>query len=352
MQPTQGSLALPYMQAPFRPHAEPTLAQAHYVPLGFSARDAPGTLDLAKVVTYFSAQGRGPYAHKTLREIRNSFANGAWWPRVILEEAVTAIFVEYCRHLQTVPYVSNVSASPFERLFNGTGSNCYGRATGFLQLLTIAGFSKDTLSRYTLPLTDGFKICAKPPARLGQALTSYSQHVGATPTPAPNAIQLRFVNGALQVDRVFREPFASHDAMIIDVRGVGPTCWDPLLMMSYDQFSDCFDIYQEATDPALFSAGPWLQLRQRGLQCYISNEAGRNGDRIYHLPPRAALTGTLTFPHFRRNVRHQPLFTQAYNDLSARDNTQRMAVIFDQEDWNHQANAHPPILLEMFRFLA
>jgi hypothetical protein len=353
MVPNKGNITLPGVDAPFRAFGAPSSAQAPYTPLGMAQSGGSGTLDLQKVVTYYADPTRGRYANKTLQEVRAELESPHYWPPPMLENVVAAMFEEYCAYLTGITYHYNAGASPFQLLFAHNQSNCIGRATGFLQLLTIAGLPASRLFRYTLPSTKGIKICEKPVARRSAAVTDYGPRVESLPRPAPNVVQVRYRGGVLQVERTSREPFVNHDATFIDISSFSRQCWDPLLMMSYGEASDCFDSYKDVShDAELFANDQWAKLRKRGLECYVSEEPGRGGDRIYYLPPRAMLEKTLTFPHFRRDVQNQTALIQTYTDLAIIDSAQRLAVLFDQEDWNHLQDTHPPALLDMFSFSA
>jgi len=348
---SRGPITLAHASILFRGAGAPTAAQAPFAPQSVP-QTGGGTLDLDKLVAYFTSPGRGTYAHQTLQQIRAHFAAGQPWLPPALENVVEAMFVEYCTYLrQSVEYVYNASTSPFQRSYANTGTSCIGRANGFLQLLTVAGLPAPRLWNYTLGNADGIKICERPLARQSQAVTRYAAQVGNAARPAPNAIQVQRVNGALQVQRTPREPFGNHDAALIDDPLFNRKCWDPLLMMSYNDFTDCFSAYRNVThDDALFTNERWAELRRSRLKCYINEEFGRGGDRIYYLPPRSTLSNAVGFPHLKRDVRTQAPLIAAYDDLAALEADPCLAVIFDQEDWDYRKYTHPPALLDMFRF--
>lgn len=348
---TRGPITLPHASFLFRGPTVPTAAQAPYAPQSVP-QSGGGTLDLNALVTYFTSPGRGTYSHQTLQQIRAHFAADQLWVPPALENIVEALFVEYCTYLrQNVDYVYSVNRAPFQTGYAGTGTNCLGRANGLLQLLTVIGLPAARLWNYTLGGANGIKICEVAATRRSGAVTSYAAQVGTVARPAPNAIQVRHVNGELQVDRTPREPFSSHDAALIEDPLFNRKCWDPLLMMSYNDFSDCFRAYRDVSgDASLFTNERWAELQRRGLQCYISEEFGRGGDRIYYLPPRSTLLNALAFPHLKRDVRTQASLIATYNEMAALESDPCLAVIFDQEDWEHQKHTHPPALLDMFRF--
>ena len=335
---------------PFLPFQPPPLppGQASYAPINITSQGGTGTLDLNKVATYFSFPARNTYTQLTLAQIRTRFVEGHFWHPPTLENLVEAVFETYCEYLKGVGYSYMARSSPFSIDFTNQ-SSCYGRALGFLQLLTIVGLPADKLFYYTVTSQSGVKICAKHPRRVSSAAVVEHRPAGSAPPLAPNAIQLQCASdGKVLVERTDREPFASHDATFINIPTLRQQYWDPLLMASYaNGFSDRFAQYKDRTHAELLGE-PWATLAQQGLRCYINEGEGRRGDRIYYLPRRSLLMAPNSALSFTRAVREQANLREAYAALEKLDADPCLAVIFDQEDWNYLTQAHPPALRALF----
>lgn len=196
----------------------------------------------------------------------------------------------------------------------------------------------------------GLKICAKHPRRMTSAAIDDHRPRGSSPRLAPNAIVLQSTtNGKVLVERTDREPFASHDATFIDISTLRRKYWDPLIMASYENgFSDRYSQYKDCSATVLVGE-PWEGWRPHGLRCFINEGERRRGDRIYYLPRRSVLQGTAAnTPSLAPDVQGQAKLLEVYADLAKLEPDPPLAVIFDQEDWDHSASAHPPALRALF----